>query len=95
MTDETTTSGAEAADTSAAETAAVNEAETAAVDPVETLKAENADLRDKFLRLAAEIRLGDVGLDDEAFEARIARRQLELTCRLFLNVRLEHDAIGR
>ena len=55
MTDETTTSGAEAADTSAAETAAVNEADAAGVDPVETLKAENADLRDKFLRLAAEM----------------------------------------
>ncbi len=55
MTDETTTSGTEAADTSAAETAAVNEADAAAVDPVETLKAENADLRDKFLRLAAEM----------------------------------------
>ncbi len=55
MTDENTTSGAEAADKAAAETAAVNEADVAAVDPVETLKAENADLRDKFLRLAAEM----------------------------------------
>ena len=31
------------------------QAETAEPDPVEVLKAENADLRDKFLRLAAEM----------------------------------------
>jgi len=31
------------------------QAETAEPDPVEALKAENADLRDKFLRLAAEM----------------------------------------
>ena len=58
MTDENTTSGPDAtvnpnADATA-DAAAVNEAP-AAVDPVEALKAENADLRDKFLRLAAEM----------------------------------------
>ena len=58
MTDEKTTSGADATvnpnGEAAADAAAVNEAQ-AAVDPVEALKAENADLRDKFLRLAAEM----------------------------------------
>ena len=42
----------EAADTAAVEDAVQEQAEP---DPIDVLKAENADLRDKFLRLAAEM----------------------------------------
>ncbi|MCZ8177522.1 MAG: nucleotide exchange factor GrpE [Rhizobium sp.] len=63
MTEETNKNGPDAAATEAEATAAAegqaaNENETAAtqdIDPVEALKAENADLRDRFLRLAAEM----------------------------------------
>ncbi len=58
MTDEANNNGPD----TAAETAAVDAAQDAAspgteaeVDPIETLKAENAELRDRFLRLAAEM----------------------------------------
>jgi Molecular chaperone GrpE (heat shock protein) len=59
MTDETTKNGPDA--TAAEETEAVTTQETTAEaapaepDPVEVLKAENADLRDRYLRLAAEM----------------------------------------
>jgi molecular chaperone GrpE len=63
MTEETNKNGPDAAATEAEATAAAegqvaNENETATtqdIDPVEALKAENADLRDRFLRLAAEM----------------------------------------
>jgi molecular chaperone GrpE len=63
MTEETNKNGPDAAATEADATAATegqvaSEAETSAEqqpDPVEALKAENADLRDRFLRLAAEM----------------------------------------
>ncbi|MBC2771481.1 nucleotide exchange factor GrpE [Rhizobium sp. AQ_MP] len=63
MTEETNKNGPDAAATEAEATAATegqtaNEGEAAAaqdIDPVEALKAENADLRDRFLRLAAEM----------------------------------------
>jgi molecular chaperone GrpE len=63
MTEETNKNGPDAAATEAEATAAAegqvaNENEAAAaqdIDPVEALKAENADLRDRFLRLAAEM----------------------------------------
>lgn len=58
MTDEANNNGPD----TAAETAATDAAQDAAspgteaeVDPIETLKAENAELRDRFLRLAAEM----------------------------------------
>lgn len=58
MTDEANNNGPD----TAAETAAADAAQDAAtpgtdaeVDPIETLKAENAELRDRFLRLAAEM----------------------------------------
>lgn len=58
MTDEANNNGPD----TAAETAAIDAAQDAAtpvteaeVDPFETLKAENAELRDRFLRLAAEM----------------------------------------
>ncbi len=57
MTDDTSKHAPEAANDEA-ETAAVspeNEAPEAEVDPVEQLRAENADLRDRYLRLAAEM----------------------------------------
>lgn len=63
MTEETNKTGPDAAATEA-EATATNEEQVAAqgdaagaqsIDPVETLKAENADLRDRFLRLAAEM----------------------------------------
>lgn len=63
MTEETNKNGPDAAATEA-EATATNEEQVAAqgdaagaqsIDPVETLKAENADLRDRFLRLAAEM----------------------------------------
>ncbi|MCL6705746.1 nucleotide exchange factor GrpE [Pseudomonas sp. R2.Fl] len=59
MTDETTKNGPDA--TAAEETEAVTAQETTAEaapaepDPVEVLKTENADLRDRYLRLAAEM----------------------------------------
>ena len=57
MTDETPANGPDAAvnhtEAGPAETAAAEAAGT--FDPTEALKAENADLRDKFLRLAAEM----------------------------------------
>lgn len=59
MTDEANTNGPDA---TAGETAAADMAQDAAttpgeeaVDPLEALKAENAELRDRFLRLAAEM----------------------------------------
>ena len=63
MTEETNKNGPDAAAheahaTEAAEQQAAGEEEGASerqVDPVEALKAENADLRDRFLRLAAEM----------------------------------------
>lgn len=63
MTEETNKNGPDAAATEAEATAPLegqvaNEGEAAAaqdIDPVEALKAENADLRDRFLRLAAEM----------------------------------------
>lgn len=63
MTEETNKNGPDAAAheahaTEAAEHQAAGEEEGASerqVDPVEALKAENADLRDRFLRLAAEM----------------------------------------
>jgi len=57
MTDETTKNGPDAAAEEAAADAAANvENETAAEpDPIELLKAENAELRDRYLRLAAEM----------------------------------------
>ncbi len=63
MTEETNKNGPDAAATEAEATAAAEgqaatEGEAAAtqdIDPVEALKAENADLRDRFLRLAAEM----------------------------------------
>lgn len=63
MTEETNKNGPDAAATEAEATAtiegqAANEGEASAaqdIDPVEALKAENADLRDRFLRLAAEM----------------------------------------
>lgn len=63
MTEETNKNGPDAAAheahaTEAAEQQAAGEEEGAPerqVDPVEALKAENADLRDRFLRLAAEM----------------------------------------
>ena len=63
MTEETNKNGPDAAATEADATAATegqvaSEAETSAeqqLDPVEALKVENADLRDRFLRLAAEM----------------------------------------
>lgn len=63
MTEETNKNGPDAAATEADATAPLegqvaNEGEAAAaqdIDPVEALKAENADLRDRFLRLAAEM----------------------------------------
>jgi molecular chaperone GrpE len=63
MTEETNKNGPDAAATEAEATVTLegqvaNEGETAAaqgIDPVEALKAENADLRDRFLRLAAEM----------------------------------------
>ncbi|SSC70382.1 unnamed protein product [Ciceribacter sp. T2.26MG-112.2] len=58
MTDEANNNGPD----TAAETAAADAAQDAAtpgtdaeVDPIETLRAENAELRDRFLRLAAEM----------------------------------------
>jgi molecular chaperone GrpE len=63
MTEETNKNGPDAAATEA-EATATNEEQVAAqgdaagaqsIDPVEALKAENADLRDRFLRLAAEM----------------------------------------
>ncbi|OWO96923.1 nucleotide exchange factor GrpE [Rhizobium esperanzae] len=62
MTDETTKNGPDATAADAAADAAVN-VETATVeqeearqpDPLELLKAENAELRDRYLRLAAEM----------------------------------------
>lgn len=58
MTDEANNNGPD----TAAETAAADAAQDAAtpgteaeVDPIETLKAENVELRDRFLRLAAEM----------------------------------------
>jgi len=57
MTDDTNKTGPDAAAAEAAEAAPTEHAvpEQAEPDPVEALKAENADLRDKFLRLAAEM----------------------------------------
>ena len=63
MTEETNKNGPDAAAheahaTEAAEQQAAGEEEGASerqVDPVEALKAENADLRDRFLRLAADM----------------------------------------
>jgi molecular chaperone GrpE len=63
MTEETNKNGPDAAATEAEATAtiegqAANEGEASAaqdVDPIDALKAENADLRDRFLRLAAEM----------------------------------------
>lgn len=63
MTEETNKNGPDAAATEAEATAAAegqvadeNEAAAAQdIDPVEALKAENADLRDRLLRLAAEM----------------------------------------
>ena len=49
----------------------------------------------QLLPLAAEVALADRGVDDEAFEARKACRQLQFARRFFLDVRLEHDAVGR
>jgi molecular chaperone GrpE len=63
MTDETTKNGPDATaneNTAEAVAAALDESatentEAQAPDPIETLKAENAELRDRFLRLAAEM----------------------------------------
>ena len=61
MTDETTKNGPEAAAAEAAADAAANvDNETAAeaapqLDPLEVVKAENNELRDRYLRLAAEM----------------------------------------
>lgn len=61
MTDETTKNGSDAAAAEAADDVAANvENETTAEaprqpDPLEVLKAENAELRDRYLRLAAEM----------------------------------------
>ncbi len=62
MTDETTQNGPDAAAAGAAADAAANveneavkEAAASEPDPLELLKAENAELRDRYLRLAAEM----------------------------------------
>ncbi|MFN3833487.1 MAG: nucleotide exchange factor GrpE [Allorhizobium sp.] len=64
MTEETNKNGPDAAATEAEATATTeeeqvaNESEAGAaqeIDPIDALKAENADLRDRFLRLAAEM----------------------------------------
>ena len=62
MTDETTQNGPDAAAAEAAAEAAANveneavkEAVASEPDPLELLKAENAELRDRYLRLAAEM----------------------------------------
>jgi len=61
MTDETTKNGPEAAAADAAADAAANVENEAAAeassqqDPMELVKAENAELRDRYLRLAAEM----------------------------------------
>lgn len=62
MTDETTQNGPDAAAAEAAahaaanvENEAVKEAAASEPDPLELLKAENAELRDRYLRLAAEM----------------------------------------
>ncbi|MHA7969496.1 nucleotide exchange factor GrpE [Rhizobium sp. CAU 1783] len=57
MTDEANNTGPDAAAETMADAAqeAENAGAEAAVDPIEALKAENAELRDRFLRLAAEM----------------------------------------
>ncbi len=57
MTDETTKNGPDAAAAEAAADAAANveNEATAQPDPLELLKGENAELRDRYLRLAAEM----------------------------------------
>jgi len=56
MTDETSKNGPDAAPENVADFAAGDATATSAEpDPVEVLKAENADLRDRYLRLAAEM----------------------------------------
>ncbi|NML75104.1 nucleotide exchange factor GrpE [Rhizobium sp. S-51] len=57
MTDEANNTGPDAAAETMADAAqeAENAGTEAAVDPIEALKAENAELRDRFLRLAAEM----------------------------------------
>ncbi|EKF60369.1 heat shock protein GrpE [Agrobacterium albertimagni AOL15] len=64
MTEETNKNGPDAAATEAEATATTEEGQVAneseagsaqEIDPIDALKAENADLRDRFLRLAAEM----------------------------------------
>lgn len=59
MTEETNKTGPESeapeVDTAAADAGAADEAVTPEVDPLDAIRAENGELRDRFLRLAAEM----------------------------------------